>query len=34
MGGDLYQDEVWNLDLDRMKNYKGYLSLDNSNNLK
>lgn len=33
-GAELFLDEVWNVSLDRMRNYKSYFSLDNSSNLK
>lgn len=31
---ELFLDEVWNVSLDRMRNYKSYFCLDNSSNLK
>lgn len=29
MGVQLYEDQVWNLSLDKMKNYKTYFAMDN-----
>lgn len=34
LGAEIYLDEVWNVNLDRMRNYKSYFSLDNSSNLR
>lgn len=34
LGIQQYEDEVWNLSLDKMKNYNTYFSFDNSSNLK
>jgi hypothetical protein len=34
LGTEQFVDEVWNVSLDRMRNYKSYFSLDNPNNLK
>jgi hypothetical protein len=34
LGAEQYEDEIWNLKLDKMRNYKGYFPADNSSNLK